>query len=292
MVYYSCQKPTESISDYVDIPGFVLIEKDLSFTMGCQEPLGCICVHRDVIPPFTAILSPYYIGKYEVRNDEYALFVSDSGYSDSTFWSIEGWNYIKEERRISPTKWVEGYAPWIGDSLSFTPDRPINQVSWYEAEAYCNWLSKTTGNNCSLPSEAQWERAARGPDPGRVFAYGNDHNASSYNNFFLSHILEPVGSVVGDMSMDGCFDMAGNVLEYCSDLYEVEIYQSYKDSEPVQDPVGPEINYEGDRAVRGLINLFHNDPDIEFQIQTVTRANQPPDVCIRALGFRVVINTE
>jgi len=292
MVNYSCQNPTESISNYVDIPDFVLIEKNLSFTMGCQESLGCICVHRDVIPPFAVMLSPYYIGEHEVRNDEYALFVSDSGYSDSTFWSMAGWEYINEELRLRPSQWVEGDVPWIGDSLSFTPDRPINNVSWYEAEAYCNWLSKTTGNSCSLPTEAQWERAARGPDPGRVFAYGNEHDASSYNNFFMNNALEPVVSVIGDMSRDGCFDMAGNVLEYCSDLYEVEIYQSYKDNEPVRDPMGPETNYAGARVVRGLINLFHYDRDIEFQIQTVTRANLPPDLCVRAQGFRVVIKTE
>jgi len=286
----SCGEPSEILINYEDIDGFVLIEKDLAFTMGCQENLGCICVHRDVIPPFAAILSPYYIGKYEVRNDEFAFFVSDSGYKDSTFWSIDGWEYIVETHRTRPANWIEGDDPWQDCPRSNTPDRPINNISWYEAEAYCSWLSRETGDNYALPTEAQWERAARGPDPGRVFTYGNEHDSTKYNNMGYSRKLYPVGRFTEDVSVDGCFDMAGNLLEFCSDWYDVEIYQQYKDVEPVYNPSGPANNLSGARSVRGLINLFHYDWEIEKQIQTITRANLDPDTIENMQGFRVTIN--
>jgi formylglycine-generating enzyme required for sulfatase activity len=290
ILYYSCENSLEPNLTKSYIPELVLINKNLTFTMGCVDSLGFVCVHRDVTPPFKAVLSPYYIGKYEVRNDEYKYFVDDSCYCDSTFWSEAGWKYIISENRIRPVDWVEGEEPWI--NRSNTPDRPINDITWYEAEAYCNWLSKKTGDNYVLPTEAQWERAARGPDPGRIFTYGNEHDKSKYNNMMYSSKLYPVGSFKGDKSYDGCYDMAGNLLEFCSDLYEVEIYQEYKENQPVYNPAGPDSNITGGRLIRGMFNFFHNDPEIEYQIQTVTRANLGPDTYVQSQGFRITKNLE
>lgn len=150
-----CENPTGPKQPKSCIPELILINKNLTFTMGCVESLGFICVHRDVIPPFKAVLDPYYIGKYEIRNDEYKYFVDDSGYCDSTFWSEAGWKYIQSENRVRPVDWIEGDEPWVNCSLSNTPDRPINNICWYEAEAYCNWISKITGEHYALPMEAQ-----------------------------------------------------------------------------------------------------------------------------------------
>jgi len=288
----SCENPIEPQQPKGYIPELVLINKNLTFTMGCVDSLGFICVHRDVVPPFKAVLSPYYIGKYEVRNDEYKYFVADSGYCDSTLWSKDGWKYIKSENRTRPVDWIESDEPWANCSLSNTPDRPINNITWYEAEAYCNWLSRKIGENYSLPTEAQWERAARGPDPGRIFTYGNEHDASKYNNMMYSRKLYPVGSFKGDKSYDGCYDMAGNLLEFCSDLYKVEIYQEYKENEPVYDPAGPDSNITGNRSLRGSFNFFHQDPEIEYQIQTITRMNCNPEDYYQIFGIRIVKNIE
>ena len=270
------------------IPELVLIDEDLTFTMGCVDSLGFIGVHRDVYPYFTAILSPYYIGKYEVRNNEYNYFVADSGYYDASLWSEAGWEYIQSEGITRPVDWIEGNKPWVNRELSNTPDRPINNITWYEAEAYCNWLSRETGGNYTLPTEAQWERAARGPDPGRPFTYGNTHDASKYNNMMYSGELYPVGYYKGDKSYDGCYDLAGNLLEFCSDLYDVEIYQEYKENEPVYNPAGPDSNITGNHSLRGSFNFFHQDLEIEYQIQTITRMNYPPNDYHPVFGFRVV----
>ncbi len=287
VLHYSCESSLEPQSIKSYIPELVLIDKNLTFTMGCVDSLGFIGVHRDVYPYFIAILSPYFIGKYEVRNDEYIYFVDESAYCDSTLWSEAGWKFIKYENRIRPVGWIEGDEPWANRELSNTPDRPINNISWFEAEAYCNWLSKKTGEHYALPTEAQWERAARGPDPGRIFTYGNEHDKSKYNNMMYSRKLYPVGSFKGDKSYDGCYDMAGNLLEFCSDLYEVEIYQYYKENEPVYNPAGPS-GITGNRSLRGMFNFFHYDPEIEYQIQTITRMICSSKITYEFSGFRVV----
>lgn len=286
--FYSCDNFLNSPSDDSYIPMLVLIKKELTFTIGCVDSLGFIGVHRDVYPYFTATLSPYYIGKYEVRNDEYNHFVADSGYYDSSLWSEAGWEYIQAEGRTCPVDWIEGDEPWVNRKLSNTPNRPINNITWYEAEAYCNWLSRETGENYTLPTEAQWERAARGPDPGRPFTYGTVHDSTKYNNMMYSGKLYPVGYYKKDKSYDGCYDMAGNLLEFCSDLYDVEIYQEYKENEPVYNPAGPDSNITGNRSLRGSFNFFHQDWEIEYQIQTITRMNYPPDNYHPVFGFRVV----
>lgn len=288
LLIVSCEKVTGPQPARSYIPKLIFINKDLTFTMGCVDALGFICMHRDVIPPFQVILSPYYIGMYEVRNDEYHWFVADSGYCDSTLWSEAGWNYIRSENRVRPIDWIEGNEPWMSCSLSNTPDRPINNICWYEAEAYCKWLSKKTGEQYVLPTEAQWERAARGPDPGRIFTYGDKHDATKYNNFVFSQKLYPVGSFLGDKSYDSCYDMAGNLLEFCSDWYAIEIYKLYKENEPVYNPAGPESNITGQRSLRGSFNFFHPDFEIEYQIQTITRMKCMPGKISIINGFRIV----
>ena len=284
----SCEYSFEPLQLNSYIPELVYINENLTFTMGCVDSLGYIGVHADVYPYFIAILTPYYIGRYEVRNDEYNYFIADSGYYDASLWSEAGWEYLQSEGRTRPVDWIDSDEPWVNRELSNTPDRPINNISWYEAEAYCRWLSRRTGENYTLPTEAQWERAARGPDPGRPFAYGRVHDANKYNNMMYSRELYPVGYYKKDKSYDGCYDMAGNLLEFCSDLYDPYIYLEYRENEPVFNPVGPDSNITGNRSIRGSFNFFYYDPDIEYQIQTITRMNLRPDQYVKTQGFRIV----
>ena len=160
---FSCDSSLEPQSPKGYTPELILINKDLTFTMGCLDQPGWYYTNLTEKPPFKATLNSYYIGKYEVRNDEYNYFVKEDGYNDSTVWSKAGWRYIKAEDRTRPVEWIDGDEPWSKCTNSNTPDKPINDICWYEAEAYCNWLSKKTDENYSLPTEAQWERAARGP---------------------------------------------------------------------------------------------------------------------------------
>jgi len=284
----TCEDPTAPAGGPMVVPELVPIEEHLLFTMGCETARGFICVHRDVLPSFTAFLTPYAIGKYEVRNDEFQYFVEAGGYTDSTLWSESGWEYIQSEHRTHPVGWQEGMNPWRARPYSNTAEKPVCDIAWYEAEAYCNWLSRETGDTFTLPTEAQWERAARGPDPGRVFAYGNEHDASKYNNMMYSSTLYPVGSFPEDVTVEGCYDMAGNVVEFCADLYQIDIYHDYKANEPVVNPAGPAQTDRGTHAIRGSFNFFHQDPAIEYQIQTITRMNLSPDDHSPIFGFRIV----
>lgn len=286
----SCESSLEPQNPKSYLPELVLINKNLTFTMGCLDLPGWYYTNLTEKPPFTTILSPFYIGKFELRNDEYEFFVNDSGYYDKTFWSEDGWNFIKDENRYKPKDWIEGKNPWINCPLSNTADRPISNISWYEAEAYCNWLSSKTGEKYTLPTEAQWERAARGPDPGRIFPWGNKHEKSKYNNIFASSKLYPVGFYKEDKSVEGCLDMAGNLTEFCSDLFEPYIYNTYKENEPVYNPKGPETNTTGQRSWRGTFTGFHHDREIEYQITTFRRMGWMPEDILDAIGFRIVKN--
>jgi formylglycine-generating enzyme required for sulfatase activity len=272
------------------IPELVLISKDLTFTVGRLDLPNWTYTNETEVPPFKAILSPYSIGKYEVRNDEYNYFVKEGGYRDSAFWSEAGWKYVKAQNRTRPVDWIESDEPWVKCSLSNTPDRPINNICWYEAEAYCNWLSKKTGENYSLPTEAQWERAARGPDPGRPFPWGNEDDQTKLNNMMYTSKLYPVGSFESGKSFDGCYDMAGNLEEFCSDKYELYIYKTYKEYEPIFNPAGPDSNNTGWRSRRGTITIFHYDYEIEKQITTFRRFSCEPNMYAQIFGFRIVKN--
>ena len=108
-------------------------------------------------------------------------------------------------------------------------------VSWYEAAAYANWLSKKTGKIYCLPTEAQWEKAARGTG-GREYPWGNEFDKNLCNSEECGlNRTSPVGIFTKGESPYGCMDMAGNVLEWCSDWFEEDYYKK----SPKKNPRGP-----------------------------------------------------
>ena len=121
IISYSCKSPEGPPEAESYIPELIFINKDLTFTMGRLDLPNWTWTNLIEVPPFKVILSPFYIGKYEVRNDEYVHFVNDSGYCDSTLWSEAGWEFIKGEDRIRPVGWITGDGPWIKRPLSNTP---------------------------------------------------------------------------------------------------------------------------------------------------------------------------
>jgi formylglycine-generating enzyme required for sulfatase activity len=110
-----------------------------------------------------------------------------------------------------PVHWEDG-KPQEGQE-----DHPLVNVTWHDAVAYCRWLTKTTGRSYRLPSEAEWEKAARGTD-GRIYPWGDEPPDENRCNFGGNvEGTTPVGaySPQGD-SLYGCVDMAGNVWEWCA----------------------------------------------------------------------------
>jgi serine/threonine-protein kinase len=104
-------------------------------------------------------------------------------------------------------------------------DHPVTQISWYDAYDFCTWLTTATGQKILLPTEAEWEKAARGTD-GRLYPWGNQVPKKRFANFENAKTT-PVGKYPKDVSPYGVLDMAGNVSEWCADWYdEAYYYQS------------------------------------------------------------------
>lgn len=172
------------------------------FSMGAltmASPMGN--VHR-------VHLDGYWIGKHEVTMAQYKTFVSKTGYKPLPEFAL----------KFSPG---ENY-PAIG-------------VSWEDATAYCKWLSGKLGVNVKLPTEAQWEKAARGTEK-RQYPWGEDEPDKTRANFG-NHVgtTSAVGSYPEGISPYGLLDMAGNVFEWCRDWYDSRYYLT----PPDENPTGP-----------------------------------------------------
>ncbi len=163
-------------------------------------------------PQCRIYLEEYWIGKYPVTNAQYAVFVEGTG-------------------RRPPEDW-EGGRPPEGKE-----NHPVVNVSWWDALAYCRWLAELTGKPYRLPTEAQWEKAARGTD-GRVYPWGNKWDSRKCNTGEgRKGGTTPVGaySPAGD-SPYGCADVVGNVLEWVADWYREDYYAR---SSVSRNPYGP-----------------------------------------------------
>ncbi|MCK5056745.1 MAG: SUMF1/EgtB/PvdO family nonheme iron enzyme [Candidatus Aminicenantes bacterium] len=187
-------------------------------------------------PVRTIYLDEYMIGKYQVTNEEYRRFVEDGGYANEDFWAPEGWQWKEKGGIIEPRYWHD--RKWNG------PNFPVVGVSWYEACAYAEWLSKTTGEPYRLPTEAEWEKAARGTD-GRTYPWGEGIDKKKCNYNANLGRTSPVGIFPQGTSPYGCFDMAGNVWEWCSDWFD----EKYYEKSPDKNPQGPA--HGGYRVLRG-----------------------------------------
>jgi formylglycine-generating enzyme required for sulfatase activity len=155
----------------------------------------------DEIPQHRMVLPEFWIGRYPVTNVEYQKFLLANP-KQST---LEGWNgreYPIEKER-----------------------HPVVNVTWYEAYAYCRWLTSIIGKQFVLPSEAEWEKAARGTD-GRIYPWGIEWDSKRCNTSEKGpSMTTPVGmyTTKGD-SPYGCSDMAGNVWQWTRSLFNQEKY--------------------------------------------------------------------
>jgi formylglycine-generating enzyme len=184
-----------------------------SFPMGV--PKGDRDGGRDEYPRHEVMLDNYYIDTYEVTHGRYAEFVKATGHR-----TPENPKYPKR------TLWSDH----LSDSLS---ERPVINVDWQDAEAYCRWAGKR------LPTEAEWEKAARGTDD-RRFPWGNVEPTHKHLNFNQQwqgeKTLMPVGSYEAGKSPFGAYDMAGNVWEWVADWYDPLYYEK----SPMVNPKGPD----------------------------------------------------
>jgi serine/threonine-protein kinase len=200
---------------------------------------------EDELPYHQVYLPEYEIGRYPVTNAEYEVFVRDTG-------------------RGASDDWDGGVVP------QGTRDHPVVYVSWHDAVAYCQWLSERTGLAYRLPSEAEWEKAARGTD-GRLWPWGDTRPTERLCNCGDNvGDTTPVGrySPAGD-SPYGCADMAGNVFEWTR-----SIYRPYW---------GAEV--DAHRVLRG--GTF---PDPGWSCRCAYRSYIYPNFRYGGIGFRVVLS--
>jgi formylglycine-generating enzyme required for sulfatase activity/energy-coupling factor transporter ATP-binding protein EcfA2 len=165
-------------------------------------------------PSCSVELATYYIARYPITRSQYDLFLRDpKGYQEDRNWPL------------GSLPWARDYEAAINDSPQHfdEPNAPRTNVNWYEARAFCTWIGKTLGINVRLPTEAEWEKAARGVD-GRLFPWGNSFDPDRCNCS---------ATEIGTVSAVGCFpapdgpwgnetpsDMSGNIWEWCTSIAE------------------------------------------------------------------------
>lgn len=220
ILIYSCSEPTGN-SEYIE-PELVHIDKNLDVILVNAGKL----YHKydDFDTTLYSDITPYYIGKYELTNEEYSKFVADGGYDERKYWTDEGWKVRSDSNWTKPALWDSDQLDgWKIDPYSNESNTPVHCISFYEAEAYCKWLSIKTGKDYHIPTTPQWVRAAKGPLPGNTYPWGNEFEDGKALYTDLPCLewgknLAPVDSYPQGRSEDGCYHMIGNVQEfvYCS----------------------------------------------------------------------------
>lgn len=197
-------------------------------------------------PQHKVYLDTYYIGRYPVTNAQYALFLNQSGHRPSLKWN----------------------------NKQIMKDHPVVYVSWEDADAYCRWAG------LRLPTEAEWEKAARGDD-GRIYPWGNEWDAQKCNTYEggkRGATSVGVYSPAGD-SPYGCADMAGNVWEWTADWYDKGYYRV----SPARNPKGADSGRY--RVLRGgSWTITQRYARVSFRSLNV------PVVFTDNVGFRVVVS--
>lgn len=205
--------------DQVWVPGGV-------FTMGSDAgsatpPSWAVATYNSEHPAHEVhITRGYWIDTTEVTVKAFAAFKDAGGYQDQSNWSEKGWAWLQTKAGTD--------LPEVCSALPLVPDGPQVCVTWYEAETYAHWRGGR------LPTEAEWEFAARGPESS-VYPWGNEFDAKKAN---LDGGTAPVavGSYPDGASWIGALDMAGNAMEWVADWWS----DTYYAKSPANDPTGPD----------------------------------------------------
>jgi formylglycine-generating enzyme required for sulfatase activity len=220
------------------------------------------------MPQHTVNLDAYYIDKYEVTNAQYWKFLE---YMERT----------GDHSKCSPSEPLNKSHlpgnPYRGYEFKYYnyPDYPVTRIDWYDAYAYAAWAGKR------LPTEAEWEKAARGTD-GRRFPWGNVWEIKFCNVGESANLPITVGSYEEGNSVYGCYDMTGSVSEWCNDWYHPEYYYN----SPKKNPKGP-LEGTGKRIIKGGSMFAQN----VYKLRCAVRMFGEPSDRNKSVGLRCAKDT-
>ena len=208
----------------------------------------------------------FWLDEFDVTNAAYQQFSDAGGYANAAYWTPASWQWLQTNKITGPRDY-----PGFGDA-----QQPRIGVSFYEAMAYARWRGGT------LPTEAQWEYAARGPKD-TIYPWGDSYILGFANvderelaGIYRGHTT-PVGSYAKDVTWIGAYDMAGNAWQWTTDVYAPDAYaQSGRDN-----PQGPATG--STHVVRGGAWGFDQDCAM-----TMYRFRLRPETRSASLGFRII----
>ncbi len=219
-------------------------------------------------PPHIVNVREFEMAHVPVTIGQYSIFVLSKAYGERKWWSAEGWDWGQgkvegwgRDNRTQPDGW---------NNQKHRQHHPVTGITFYEAEAYCKWLGEAKRMPVRLPTEEEWERAARGDDL-RPFPWGEEFEPARANTLESERgTTVPAGQLLADASPFGIHDMAGNVQEW-----------TLSDYTPLPDEAFPEGPL---RVVRG-----GSFKDTAYGARTSYRRAYPAGYFYPFLGFRVVV---
>jgi formylglycine-generating enzyme required for sulfatase activity len=214
--------------------------------------MGCETGRDDEKPVHRVFVDAFEMAVFQVRNRDWAAFTEATGHSPPPHWS----------------------EPDFCD-----PDMPVVAVTWFEAEKYCRWLTGLAGRRYRLPTEAEWERAARGGREGLLYPWGDEppDEWPEYRERWDREVRGPLPVGKGAANPFGVFDIGENVHEWCADFYDARYYEV----SPARNPAGPAAGER--RASRGGSWRHHVKAS-----RCAARSSIPPEFQYADYGFRVV----
>lgn len=289
----------EKAKNHSSIDGMVYIPGG-EFLMGTDQKEGFPADGEG--PVREVIINPFYMDTYAVTNAQFAEFVNDTGYKTEA--EVFGWSFVfyqliskevaktvKNQVASTPWWWVVEGAYWkkpegVDSSIDNRMDHPVIHISWNDAMKYCEWAGKR------LPTEAEWEFAARGGLKQKIYPWGDeltpngDHLCNIWQGNF-PHVNTKLDGYLSTAPVSafppngyGLYNIVGNVWEWCADWFSPTFHVSDTGDNPKGPPTGQT------KVMRGGSYLCHHSYCNRYRV--AARSSNTPDSSTGNLGFRCV----